>query len=156
MRRGNTILLIGIIILVASIIIFGLSAYKAILMIENFPDISAKGLAVKVTDKLVGKVTDRVTDRVNASDISSKGLAGKVTDRFVDKVTDRVNAFLNTSNDTEDTSASTQKVREKLMIDVGILFFAIVSGIVLLINGLLAMIIGISLWVHDRRHEVQH
>ena len=137
MRRGNTILLIGIIILVASIIIFGLSAYKTYFMIENFPDISAKGLAVKVTDKLVGKVTDRVTDRVNASDISSKGLAGKVTDRFVDKVTDRVNAFLNTSNDTEDTSASTQKVREKLMIDVGILFFAIVSGIVLLINGLL-------------------
>ena len=44
-----------------------------------------------------------------------------------------------------------QKVKEKLMIDVGILFFAIVSGIVLLINGLLAMIIGISVWVHDRR-----
>ncbi len=93
-------------------------------MIENFPDISAQGLAVKGTD------------------------------RFVDKVTDRFNAFLNTSNDTED--ASTQGAKEKLMIDVGILFFAIVSGIVLLINGLLAMIIGISLWLHDRRHEVKH
>lgn len=124
MQRGNTILLVGIIILVSSIIIFGLSAYKAILMIENFPDISAQGLAVKVTD------------------------------RFVDKVSDRFNAFLNTSNDTED--ASTQGAKEKLMIDVGILFFAIVSGIVLLINGLLAMIIGISLWMHDRRHEVKH
>ena len=142
MQRGNTILLVGIIILVTSIIIFGLSAYKAILMIENFPDISAKGLAGKVTDKLA----DKVTDRINAS--------AKIPDRLADRITDRVNAFLNTSNDTED--ASTQKVKEKLMIDAGIIFFAIVSGIVLLINGILAMIIGISIWVHDRRHEVKH
>jgi hypothetical protein len=141
MQRGNTILLIGIIILVSSVIIFGLSAYKAILMIENFPDLSAKGLADKVTDRLA----DKVTDRVNAS--------AKIPDRLADKVTDRVNAFLSTSNDTEDTSTSTQEVREKLMIDVGILFFAIVSGIVLLINGLLAIIIGISVWLHDRRHK---
>ena len=120
-------------------IIFGLSAYKAILMIENFPDISAKDIAGKVTDKLAGKVTDRI----NAS--------AKIPDRLADKVTDRVNTFLSTSNDTED--ASTQKVKEKLMIDAGIIFFAIVSGIVLLIIGILAMIIGISIWVHDRRHE---
>ena len=139
MQRGNKILLVGIIILVSSAIIFGLSAYKAILMIENFPDISAKGLADKVTDKLA----DKVTDRINAS--------AKIPDRLADKVTDRVNAFLSTSTDTEDTA--TQNVKEKLMIDVGILFFAIVSGIVLLINGLLAMIIGIYIWVHDRRHE---
>jgi len=138
-QRGNTILLVGIIILVTSIIIFGLSAYKAILMIENFPDISAKDIAGKVTDKLAGKVTDRI----NAS--------AKIPDRLADKITDRVNTFLSTSNDTED--ASTQKVKEKLMIDAGIIFFAIVSGIVLLINGILAMIIGISIWVHDRRHE---
>ena len=123
MQRGNTILLVGIIILVTSIIIFGLSAYKAILMIENFPDISAKEIA--------GKVTDKVADKV------------------ADKVTDRINAFLSTSNDTEDVSI--QEVKQKLMIDVGILFFAIVAGIVLLINGILAMIIGISLWIHDRR-----
>ncbi len=140
MQRGNTILLIGIIILVSSVIIFGLSAYKAILMIENFPDISAKGLAGKVTDRLA----DKVTERVNAS--------AKIPDRLADKVTDRVNAFLSTSNDTEDVSK--QEVKQKLMIDAGILFFAIVSGIVLLINGLLAMIIGISVWMHDRRHEV--
>jgi hypothetical protein len=139
MQRGNTILLIGIIILVSSIIIFGLSAYKAILMIENFPDISAKGLAGKVTDRLA----DKVTDRVNAS--------AKIPDRLADKVTDRVNAFLSTSNDTEDVSK--QEVKQKLMIDAGILFFAIVSGIVLLINGLLAIIIGISVWLHDRRHR---
>ncbi len=145
MQRGNKILLMGIIILISSMIIFGLSAYKAVLMIENFPDISAKGLALKVTDRMA----DKVTDRVNASDTSAKGLALKVTDRMADKVTDRVNAFLNTSNETEDVS--TQKVKEKLMIDAGILFFAIVSGIVLLINGLLALIIGISIWVHDRR-----
>ena len=44
-----------------------------------------------------------------------------------------------------------KKVKEKLMIDAGILFFAIIAGIVLLINGILAMIIGISIWVHDRR-----
>jgi hypothetical protein len=130
-------------------IIFGLSAYKAVLMIENFPDLSAKGLAQKVTDRMADKVTGKVTDRVNASDIPAKGLALKVTDRMADKVTDRVNAFLNTSSGTEDVS--TQNVKEKLMIDAGILFFAIVSGIVLLINGLLAMIIGISIWVHDRR-----
>ena len=37
------------------------------------------------------------------------------------------------------------------MIDAGILFFAIIAGIVLLINGILAMIIGISIRVHDRR-----
>ena len=141
MQRGNTILLVGIIILVVSIIIFGLSAYKAILMIENFPDISAKDIAGKVTDKLAGKVTDRIN-------------ASKIPDRLADKITDRVNVFLSTSNDTED--ASTQKVKEKLMIDAGIIFFAIVSGIVLLINGILAMIIGISIWVHDRRHEVKH
>ena len=141
MQRGNTILLIGIIILVSSVIIFGLSAYKAILMIENFPDLSAKGLADKVTDRLA----DKVTDRVNAS--------AKIPDRLADKVTDRVNAFLSTSNDTEDTSTSTQEVKQKLMIDAGILFFAIVSGIVLLINGLLAIIIGISVWLHDRRHK---
>jgi hypothetical protein len=137
MQRGNKILLVGIIILVSSAIIFGLSAYKAILMIENFPDITAKGIADKVTDKLA----DKVTDRINAS--------AKIPDRLADKVTDRVNAFLSTSTDTEDTA--TQNVKEKLMIDVGILFFAIVSGIVLLINGLLAMIIGISIWMHDRR-----
>ena len=137
MQRGNKILLAGIIILVSSAIIFGLSAYKAILMIENFPDITAKGIADKVTDK----IADKVTDRINAS--------AKIPDRLADKVTDRVNAFLSTSTDTEDTA--TQNIKEKLMIDVGILFFAIVSGIVLLINGLLAMIIGISIWVHDRR-----
>ena len=142
MQRGNTILLVGIIILVTSIIIFGLSAYKAILMIENFPDISAKDIAGKVTDKLA----DKVTDRINAS--------AKIPDRLADKVTDRVNAFLSTSNDTEDVSK--QEVKQKLMIDAGILFFAIVAGIVLLINGILAMIIGISIWVHDRRHEVKH
>ena len=141
MQRGNTILLVGIIIIIASVIIFGLSAYKAVLMIENFPDISAKDIAGKVTDKLA----DKVTDRINAS---------KIPDRLADKITDRVNVFLSTSNDTED--ASTQKVKEKLMIDAGIIFFAIVSGIVLLINGILAMIIGISIWVHDRRHEVKH
>ena len=124
MRRGNTILLVGIIILISSVIIFGLSAYKAILMIENFPDISAKQIA------------------------------GKATDRLADKVTDRINVFLNTSTETEDVA--TQAVKEKLMIDAGILFFAIIAGIVLLINGLLAMIIGISVWVHDRRHEVKH
>jgi hypothetical protein len=139
MQRGNTILLIGIIILVSSVIIFGLSAYKAILMIENFPDISAKGLAGKVTDRLA----DKVTDRVNAS--------AKIPDRLADKVTDRVNAFLSTSNDTEDVSK--QEVKQKLMIDAGILFFAIIAGIVLLINGLLAMIIGISVWMHDRRNK---
>jgi len=137
MQRGNKILLVGIIILVSSAIIFGLSAYKAILMIENFPDISAKGLADKVTDKLA----DKVTDRINAS--------AKIPDRLADRVTDRINAFLSTSTDTEDTA--TQNIKQKLMIDVGILFFAIISGIVLLINGLLAMIIGISIWVHDRR-----
>ena len=142
MQRGSTILLVGIIIIISSVIIFGLSAYKAILMIENFPDISAKDIAGKVTDKLAGKVTDRI----NAS--------AKIPDRLADKITDRVNTFLSTSNDTED--ASTQKVKEKLMIDAGIIFFAIVSGIVLLINGILAMIIGISIWVHDRRHEVKH
>ncbi len=142
MQRGNTILLVGIIILVTSIIIFGLSAYKAILMIENFPDISAKDIAGKVTDKLA----DKVTDRINAS--------AKIPDRLADKITDRVNVFLSTSNDTEDVSK--QKVKQKLMIDAGILFFAIVAGIVLLINGILAMIIGISIWVHDRRHEVKH
>ncbi len=141
MQRGNTILLVGIIIIIASVIIFGLSAYKAILMIENFPDISAKDIAGKVTDKLA----DKVTDRINAS---------KIPDRLADKITDRVNVFLSTSNDTED--ASTQKVKEKLMIDAGIIFFAIVSGIVLLINGILAMIIGISIWIHDRRNEVKH
>jgi hypothetical protein len=141
-QRGNTILLLGIIIIISSVIIFGLSAYKAILMIENFPDISAKDIAGKVTDKLAGKVTDRI----NAS--------AKIPDRLADKITDRVNVFLSTSNDTED--ASTQKVKEKLMIDAGILFFAIIAGIVLLINGILAMIIGISIWVHDRRHEVKH
>ena len=124
MQRGNTILLVGIIILVTSIIIFGLSAYKAILMIENFPDISAKGIA------------------------------GKIPDRLADKVTDRINVFLSTSNDTEDVSK--QEIKQKLMIDAGILFFAIIAGIVLLINGILAMIIGISIWVHDRRHEVKH
>ena len=139
MQRGNKILLVGIIILVSSAIIFGLSAYKAILMIENFPDISAKGLAAKVTDKLA----DKVTDRINAS--------AKIPDRLADRVTASVNAFLNTSTDTEDVS--TQNIKQKLMIDAGILFFAIVSGIVLLINGLLAMIIGIYIWVHDRRHE---
>ena len=143
MQRGNKILLVGIIILVSSAIIFGLSAYKAILMIENFPDISAKGLAAKVTDKLADKVTDKVTDRINAS--------AKIPDRLADRVTASVNAFLNTSTDTEDVS--TQNIKQKLMIDAGILFFAIVSGIVLLINGLLAMIIGIYIWVHDRRHE---
>jgi len=131
MQRGNKILLAGIIILVSSAIIFGLSAYKAILMIENFPDISAKELAGKVTD------------RINAS--------AKIPDRLADRVTASVNAFLNTSTDTEDVS--TQNIKQKLMIDAGILFFAIVSGIVLLINGLLAMIIGIYIWVHDRRHE---
>ena len=141
MQRGNTILLVGIIILVTSIIIFGLSAYKAILMIENFPDISAKEIAGKVTDKVADKVADKVTDRINAS--------AKIPDRLADKVTDRINAFLSTSNDTEDVSI--QEVKQKLMIDVGILFFAIVAGIVLLINGILAMIIGISLWIHDRR-----
>ncbi|ALI36277.1 hypothetical protein NMY3_02076 [Candidatus Nitrosocosmicus oleophilus] len=139
MQRGNKILLAGIIILVSSAIIFGLSAYKAILMIENFPDISAKGLADKATEKLAGKVTDRI----NAS--------AKIPDRLADRVTASVNAFLNTSTDTEDVS--TQNIKQKLMIDAGILFFAIVSGIVLLINGLLAMIIGIYIWVHDRRHE---
>ena len=137
MQRGNKILLAGIIILVSSAIIFGLSAYKAILMIENFPDITAKGLAGKVTDKLA----DKVTDRINAS--------AKIPDRLADKVTDRINVFLSTPTDTEDVS--TQNIKQKLMIDAGILFFAIVSGIVLLINGLLAMIIGISIWVHDRR-----
>ncbi len=121
MQRGNKILLVGIIIIVSSIIIFGLSAYKVILLIENFPDISAKEIAVKVSDK------------------------------FVDKVSDRFNAFLDTSTETED--APTQVAREKLMVDVIILFFAIISGIVLLINGLLAMIIGISVWIHDRRHK---
>ena len=141
MQRGNKILLVGIIILVSSAIIFGLSAYKAILMIENFPDISAKGLAAKVTDKLADKVTDKVTDRINAS--------AKIPDRLADRVTDRINAFLSTSTDTEDVS--TQNIKEKLMIDAGILFFAIVSGIELLINGLLAMIIGIYIWIHDRR-----
>lgn len=141
MQRGNKILLVGIIILVSSAIIFGLSAYKAILMIENFPDISAKGLAAKITDKLADKVTDKVTDRINAS--------AKIPDRLADRVTDRINAFLSTSTDTEDVS--TQNIKEKLMIDAGILFFAIVSGIVLLINGLLAMIIGIYIWIHDRR-----
>ena len=115
MQRGSTILLVGIIIIISSVIIFGLSAYKAILMIENFPDISAKDIAGKVTDKLAGKVTDRI----NAS--------AKIPDRLADKITDRVNIFLSTSNDTED--ASTQKVKEKLMIDAGIIFFAIVSGI---------------------------
>ena len=138
MQRGNKILLAGIIILVSSAIIFGLSAYKAILMIENFPDISAKGLA----DKAADKVAERVTERINAS---------KIPDRLADRVTASVNAFLNTSTDTEDVS--TQNIKQKLMIDAGILFFAIVSGIVLLINGLLAMIIGIYIWVHDRRHE---
>ena len=98
MQRGNTILLVGIIILVTSIIIFGLSAYKAILMIENFPDISAKDIAGKVTDKLA----DKVTDRINAS--------AKIPDRLADKITDRVNAFLSTSNDTED--ASNQKLNK--------------------------------------------
>jgi hypothetical protein len=137
MQRGNKIILAGIIILVSSAIIFGLSAYKAILMIENFPDITAKGLAGKVTDKLA----DKVTDRINAS--------AKIPDRLADKVTDRINVFLSTPTDTEDVS--TQNIKQKLMIDAGILFFAIVSGIVLLINGLLAMIIGISIWVHDRR-----
>ena len=120
MQRGNTILLVGIIILVVSIIIFGLSAYKVILMIEKFPDISAKGIAVKVSDKLV------------------------------DKVTERFNVFMNTADEPENDT--TQKAREKLMIDAGIVFFAIISGIVLLINGLLAIIIGIAVWVHDRRH----
>jgi hypothetical protein len=128
MQRGKTILLVGIIILVSSIIIFGLSAYKAILFIENFPDISVKEIAVKVTDK------------------------------FVDKVTNSFKAFLDSSNETKTSNdteeASTQEVREKIMVDVGIIFFAIISGIVLLINGLLAMIIGISIWVHDRRQEV--
>lgn len=138
MQRGNKILLAGIIILVSSAIIFGLSAYKAILMIENFPDLSAKGLA----DKAADKVAERVTERINAS---------KIPDRLADRVTASVNAFLNTSTDTEDVS--TQNIKQKLMIDAGILFFAIVSGIVLLINGLLAMIIGIYIWVHDRRHE---
>jgi len=138
MQRGNKILLAGIIILVSSAIIFGLSAYKAILMIENFPDLSAKGLA----DKAADKVAERVTERINAS---------KIVDRLADRVTASVNAFLNTSTDTEDVS--TQNIKQKLMIDAGILFFAIVSGIVLLINGLLAMIIGIYIWVHDRRHE---
>ena len=137
MQRGSTILLVGIIIIISSVIIFGLSAYKAILMIENFPDISAKDIAGKVTDKLAGKVTDRI----NAS--------AKIPDRLADKITDRVNTFLSTSNDTEDVSI--QEVKQKLMIDVGILFFAIVAGIVLLINGILAMIIGISLSIHDRR-----
>src|SRR6187200_670359 len=108
MQRGNKILLVGIIILVSSAIIFGLSAYKAILMIENFPDITAKGIADKVTDK----IADKVTDRINAS--------AKIPDRLADKVTDRVNAFLSTSTDTEDTA--TQNIKEKLMIDVGILF----------------------------------
>ena len=120
MQRGNTILLVGIIILVVSIIIFGLSAYKVILMIEKFPDISAKEIAAKVSDKLV------------------------------DKVTDRFNVFMNTADEPEDDT--TQKAREKLMIDAGIVFFAIISGIVLLINGLLAIIIGIAVWIHDRRH----
>ena len=110
-------------------------------MIENFPDISAKEIAGKVTDKVADKVADKVTDRINAS--------AKIPDRLADKVTDRINAFLSTSNDTEDVSI--QEVKQKLMIDVGILFFAIVAGIVLLINGILAMIIGISLWIHDRR-----
>ncbi|MDF0681134.1 MAG: hypothetical protein P0116_09240 [Candidatus Nitrosocosmicus sp.] len=109
-------------------------------MIENFPDLSAKGLA----DKAADKVAERVTDRINAS--------AKIPDRLADRVTASVNAFLNTSTDTEDVS--TQNIKQKLMIDAGILFFAIVSGIVLLINGLLAMIIGIYIWVHDRRHEV--
>ena len=90
MQRGNKILLAGIIILVSSAIIFGLSAYKAILMIENFPDISAKGLADKATEKLA----DKVTDRINAS--------AKIPDRLADRVTASINAFLSTSTDTED------------------------------------------------------
>ena len=109
---------------------------------RTFPIYQPKDIAGKVTDKLA----DKVTDRINAS--------AKIPDRLADKVTDRVNAFLSTSNDTEDVSK--QEVKQKLMIDAGILFFAIIAGIVLLINGLLAMIIGISIWVHDRRHEVKH
>jgi hypothetical protein len=104
MKRGNKTLLVGIIILMSSIAIFGLSLYKVILIIDNIPD------------------------------ITTKELLGHTIDRFVDI-----------------KSIPNQEPREKIAIDVMILFFAIISAIVLLINGLLVLIFGFAVWIQDRR-----
>jgi transposase-like protein len=68
------------------------------------------------------------------ADMSVKKLLVHTIDRFVDI-----------------KSISNQEPQQKIAIDVIILFFAIISAIVLLMNGLLVGIFGLTVWIQDRR-----
>jgi hypothetical protein len=103
MRRGNVIFLIGIIIFATSIAVFGLSLYKAVLMIESFPEVTVRDLVRHATGVFV------------------------------------------------DTQGTPSQELKNIAVDVTVLFFAVITAIVLLIDGIIGIIIGISFIIHDRR-----
>jgi hypothetical protein len=63
-------------------------------------------------------------------------------------VKDVVKYSLNKFSDTD--NASIQESKKRIVYDMAIIFFGIISGIVLLINGILTLIGGAIMWICDR------
>ena len=63
-----------------------------------------------------------------------------------------LNKFVDTNN------TSIQESQKIIVFDMMIIFFGIISGIVLLINSILTIIAGFTIWVFDRRvrNDVAH
>ena len=74
MRRGNVILLIGIIIFAASLAIFGLSLYKGVLVVESSPELTVKDMLRHVTNVFV--------DTKDTPNLELKNIAVDVTVLF--------------------------------------------------------------------------
>jgi hypothetical protein len=64
-------------------------------------------------------------------------------------VKDIVKYSLNQFADTD--NASIQESKKRIVFDIAIIFFGIIAGIVLLINGILTLIGGAIMWTSDRR-----
>jgi len=104
MKRANTILIAGVILLMTSLLLFAIFIYKGALLTEALPEISAK-----------------------------------------DVLKYSLNKFVDTDN------TPTQESQKRIVFDMMIVFFGIISGIVLLINSILTLVAGFTIWVFDRR-----
>ena len=106
MKRANTILIAGVILLMTSLLLFAIFIYKGALLTEALPEISAKDVLKYSLNKFV---------------------------------------------DTDNTPTPSQESQKRIVFDMMIVFFGIISGIVLLINSILTLVAGFTILVFDRR-----
>lgn len=136
MQRGSIVLIAGAFLIIGGIILIVPSAYNTSSLLDS---ISANDMAKLILIDMINKTQEQSVSKDSSLfdllKIESKNLIIKGSKYLV-------------SNDNQ---TSSEELLRKLAYNLGLNFFIILVGIILIVNGLILLEGGTIIFVHDRR-----